>query len=116
MTPTPGEIWCAFADSPEKRPVVVVSREDLNGGGYVTIVPITSRKFDVRRNLPNCVPLLAGTFGLRVDSIAQAENTTLIAHSDLDMERGPIGELDAPTMRAVIKAIGNVIASDCEPA
>ena len=116
LIPAPGEIWYAFTDAAHRRPVIIVSREELNRGGYVTIVPVTSKKFDARKSLPNCVPLFASRFGLQVDSTAQAENITLVAHSDLDIDCGAIGELDRTTMRALIKAIGHVIASDCEPA
>jgi len=35
--------------------------------------------------------------------------------SEIDLASGPIGELDEFAMREVIKAIGYVMASDCEP-
>ena len=38
-----------------------------------------------------------------------------IAVVDLDLDQGPLGVLDEVRMRALIKAIGHVIASDCEP-
>lgn len=33
----------------------------------------------------------------------------------LDLASGPIGTLDALSLRGVVKAIGHVIESDCEP-
>lgn len=115
LTPRPGEIWYGYAGSGEKKRVIIVSREELNRGKYATIVPITSKKFEIRRGLANCVALSAGRFGLTKNCVAQAENITLVAHSDLDFDEGPIAELDGATMRALVKAIGNVIRSDCEP-
>jgi len=38
-----------------------------------------------------------------------------IEKSQLDFSNGPIGILDDTALRDVIKAIGHVIASDCEP-
>ena len=115
MTPRPGEIWYGYTTSGGKKRVVVVSREGLNRGNYITIVPITSKRFESRKRLPNCVPLHAGRFDLSENCVAQAENMTLLDQSDLDFDRGPIAELDGETMRDLVKAIGNVIGSDCEP-
>ncbi|HUU97242.1 MAG TPA: type II toxin-antitoxin system PemK/MazF family toxin [Phycisphaerae bacterium] len=114
MTARLGEIWYGYVGPERKRRVIIVSREELNRGAYATIVPITSRRFELRKKLPNCVPLFAGRFGLTKNCVAQAENITLVRHSDLDFESGPLAELDAITLRAVVKAIGNVIGADCE--
>ena len=115
MTPRLGEIWYGYTSSGERKRVIVVSREELNRGDYATIVPITAKKFAIRKSLPNCVPLPAGRFGLTEDSVAQAENITIVERADLDCEAGPIAELDGVAHRALVKAIGNVIGSDCEP-
>lgn len=115
MTPKPGEIWYGYTASGDKKRVIIVSREELNRGTYAVIVGITTKKFRQRKLLPNCVPLYAGRFGLTENSVAQAENITLVEYSDLDFQQGPIAELDRGTMRALVKAIGNVMASDCEP-
>ena len=40
----------------------------------------------------------------------------MIEPGELDLASGPIGVLDEFAMREVIKAIGYVMASDCEPA
>jgi mRNA-degrading endonuclease toxin of MazEF toxin-antitoxin module len=110
----PGEIYWANTDA-GVRPVVVVSREELNRGNWVVAVLITSAKFSLRSALPNCVPFRAGEFGLDKDCVAQAETISYIAASDLDLERGIRGVLDAERRRSLIKAIGHVIDSDCEP-
>jgi mRNA-degrading endonuclease toxin of MazEF toxin-antitoxin module len=111
---SPGEIYLAGTDA-GIRPVVVVSREELNRGNWIVAVLITSARFSSRSLLPHCVPFQAGEFGLDKDCVAQAETISYIAISDLDLDQGVLGVLDEARMRALIKAIGNVIASDCEP-
>jgi mRNA-degrading endonuclease toxin of MazEF toxin-antitoxin module len=111
----PGEIY--LADFPEAgpHPVIVVSREDLNRGHSALVVVCTSARFALRSRLPSCVPFQAGQFGFTVDCVAQCENILPIDKSQLDLETGPRGILDETTLREVVKAIGYVIESDCEP-
>src|SRR5262245_57657998 len=108
----PGEVY--MADFPEAgpHPVVVVSREALNRGRYVLTVVCTSARFAVRSTLPSCVPFRAGEFGFTADCVAQCENVLSIETIQLDLA---IGTLDAVALRSVVKAIGYVIESDCEP-
>lgn len=111
----PGEIY--IADFPEAgpHPVIVVSREELNRGHYALVVACTSSRFAVRSQLPSCVPFQAGQFGFTANCVAQCENILSIDKRQLDLNGGPIGVLDGMTLREVIKAIGYVIESDCEP-
>lgn len=112
----PGEIYMADFEQAGPHPVIVVSREALNRGRYALVVVCTSARFAVRRTLPNCVPFRAGQFGLTADCVAQCDNLLSIEKSQLDMAAGPLGVLDEMAMRDVIKAIGYVMESDCEPA
>jgi mRNA-degrading endonuclease toxin of MazEF toxin-antitoxin module len=111
----PGEVYVADFDQAGPHPVVVVSRQELNRGRYAVVVVCTSARLAVRNTLPNCVPLRAGQFGLTADCVAQCENILSVEMSQLDLAAGPLGVLDELTLRDVIKAIGYVIASDCEP-
>jgi mRNA-degrading endonuclease toxin of MazEF toxin-antitoxin module len=111
----PGEIYIAGFPEAGPHPVIVVSREGLNRGYYALVVACTSSRFSVRSKLPNCVPFQAGQFGLTVDCVAQCENILSIDKRQLDIETGPIGVLDEEALRDVVKAIGYVIGSDCEP-
>ena len=75
---------------------------------------------NVRSQLPSCVPFRAGEFGLTTNCVAQCENLLSIdlAQIDLaeiDLSSGPHGTLDEMAFRNVIKAIGYVRDSDCEP-
>jgi len=111
----PGEIFMADFAQAGPHPIIIVSRENLNRGRYVLAVLCTSARFATRRHLPNCVPFHSGQFGFTADCVAQCENITSIEKNDIDLVTGPIGTLDELTMREVIKAVGYVMESDCEP-
>ena len=102
-------------DQAGPHPVVIVSREDLNRGRYALVVVCTSARFSARSVLPNCVPFRAGRFGFTADCVAQCDNMLSIEKIQLDLSNGPLGVLDEMSMRDVIKAVGHVIESDCEP-
>jgi mRNA-degrading endonuclease toxin of MazEF toxin-antitoxin module len=114
LTVKRGEIYLATTD-PGIRLVIIVSREELNRGRRVVAVPVTSSNFATRPALPHCVPFQQGDFGLTKDCVAQAEAITCIALSEIDFDTGAIGTLDEIRLRAPIKAVGNMMASDCEP-
>jgi mRNA-degrading endonuclease toxin of MazEF toxin-antitoxin module len=87
----------------------------LNRGDYAVIVAFTTARQQQRRQLSNCVFFRAGVFGLPADCVAQCETISTVPIDQLDAGAGPIGKLDDATLRRVIKAIGFVIESDCEP-
>lgn len=109
----PGEIYMADLGEATRHPIIVVSREELNRGDRVVAILCTSQKLAIRSNLPHCVPFQAGQFGFGKDCVAQCENIFLVAKDDLD--QNPIGILSPAALRDVVKAIGHVIDSDCEP-
>ena len=111
----PGEIYLGDFGPAGPHPVIVASRESLNRGRYALVVPCTSSRFAVRSKLANCVPFRAGQFGFTVDCVAQCENMLSIEQAQLDLVRGPIGVLDTAALRTVVRAIGYVIGSNCEP-
>ncbi len=115
MAPRPGEIYWAYTGEDTPRPVVIVSREELNRGGYLVGLEFTSARVKERSTLPNCVPFRAGQFGLSKPCVAKGESITYLHESELDLESGVIGVLDADAIRAVVRAIGYVISAECEP-
>ena len=115
MSLTPGEVYWADLGDGERRPVIVVSREELNRGEYVVVVPLTSARLEARRNLPNSVPFQAGQYGFKKDCVAQAEAIASLHISYLDLETGAIGTLDSEDVRELTRAIGYVIAAELEP-
>jgi mRNA-degrading endonuclease toxin of MazEF toxin-antitoxin module len=111
----PGEIYMADLDVAGKHRIIVMSREDLNRGNDVLAVVCTSTRFAVRKTLANCVPFRAGQFGFTSDCVAQCENMLSVHKNQLDLAGGPVARLDDLTLRDVIKAVGYVTDSDCEP-
>lgn len=111
----PGELYWATLPNAPRHPVVVLSRQELNRGHNVLVALLTSSRFDERRFFPNCVPLLAGSFGLSKNCVIQAQSIFSLEQSDLDLDDGPIGRLDDSTHRALIRAAGYVLAAECEP-
>jgi mRNA-degrading endonuclease toxin of MazEF toxin-antitoxin module len=109
----PGEIHLADFEEMEPHPVVVVSREELNRGNGVAAVLVTSKKSEDRSRQPNCVPLRAGEFGLDKDCVAQAESLFSIRREELGEH---LGTLDDERWRALVRAVGNMMGSECEPA
>ncbi|MEW6366831.1 MAG: type II toxin-antitoxin system PemK/MazF family toxin [Acidobacteriota bacterium] len=111
----PGQIYTADFGPAGPHPVIIVSREELNRGRYVFVVPCTSSRFPARSKLPSCVPFQPGEFGFTVDCVAQCENIFSIDKEQIDFSSGPRGTLDSPAFRRIVKAIGHVIQSKCEP-
>ena len=109
----PGEIYMADLGEATPHPVIIISREDLNRGDRALAVLCTSQKLAIRSTLPHCVPFQAGQFGFTKDCVAQCENILLVAKDSLDAN--PLGILSDVALRDVVKAIGHVIDSDCEP-
>jgi mRNA-degrading endonuclease toxin of MazEF toxin-antitoxin module len=116
MTVKPGQIYWALLEGPSRRPVIVVSREELNRGEYVVAIPFTSRHLETRRHLPNCVPFHEGQFGLSKTCVAQAEGIAQVSKDELDLAGGPIGEVDAEALRSVMQAVAYVLGAHYEPA
>jgi mRNA-degrading endonuclease toxin of MazEF toxin-antitoxin module len=79
------------------------------------VVVCTSARFSIRQRLPHYVPFRAGQFGFTVDCVAQCANMLSIDKNQLDLAAGPVGKLDDLVLRDLIKAIGHVLDSDCEP-
>jgi mRNA-degrading endonuclease toxin of MazEF toxin-antitoxin module len=109
----PGEIYLADFEEMEPNPIVVVSREELNRGNWVAGVLITSKRFEERSKQPQCVSIRAGEFGLSKNCVAQGESLFSIRRQDLGDH---LGTLDEERWRALVKALGSMMGSECEPA
>ncbi len=83
MTLAAGDVYLADVFEGGTRPVVVVSRGELNRGTLFLVVPITSSRVAERRRYANYVFLPAGAGGLRADSIAVAHLVQPVRSDDL---------------------------------
>ena len=87
-----------------RRPVLVVSREQINQLlPVVNVIPLTSRKSDARMIYPNEVLLPAGMAGLRLDSIALCYQIRTLDKNRLEREVGELDEKDL--QQAILEAI-----------
>jgi hypothetical protein len=79
------------------------------------MVLCTTKRFAIRSKLRNCVSFQAGEFGMPSDCVAQCEAIYALEKGETDIASGLIGRLDSARLRDIIKAVGDVIDSDCEP-
>ena len=92
------------AEQAGRRPVLVISREQINQLlPVVNVIPLTSRKSASRVIYPNEVLLPAGVAGLRVDSIALCYQLRTLDKSRLERDWGELD--DANLRRRILEAI-----------
>ncbi len=91
----PGDVVQFVETASDDRFFIVVSQEQFNRGNYFVGVPITSQRFDKRRDLPNCVPFRKGEYGFSKDCVAQVEATSIVAKKYLRLER-PVAHVESP--------------------
>jgi mRNA interferase MazF len=83
-----------------RRPVLVISREEINQLlPVLNVIPLTSRKSAARTIYPNEVLLPVGTAGLNTDSIALCYQIRTLDRNRLERDWG---ELTDMTLRSEI--------------
>lgn len=92
------------AEQSGRRPVLVISREQINQLlPVVNVIPMTSRKSAERVIYPNEVLLPAGVAGLRVDSIALCYQIRTLDKSRLERDWGRLD--DVSLRREILEAL-----------
>lgn len=87
---TQGEVWqIDFAPSLD-RPGIIVSRDQLNRGSMVLVVPTTGTRVEERSRYGNNVFLKEGVGGLSEDSVAQSHLIQPVNVEDLMWRRGKL--------------------------
>lgn len=87
------------------RPIVVVSRDNLNGGSSVLVVPFSTAKLELRQSQRQFVHFRAGEHGLTKDCVAVADQITYVDKKLIDWRKDKIGHIDALGMDRIVKAI-----------
>ncbi len=78
-----------------RRPVLVISREEINQVlPVVNVIPLTSRKSEYRVIYPNEVLIHAGVAGLSLDSIALCYQIRTLDKSRLERDLGELNQKD----------------------
>lgn len=111
--PVRGDVFSARLDSTEgseqagTRPVVVISRDSINANSpVVVVVPLTDAS-NVKRAYPSHAHLAKGSGGLKMDSIAKAEQIRAIQVSRFV---GYYGRIDRDALGRIEEAIRITLA------
>jgi len=104
--PRQGDIWWTVFQEGWERPAVVVSRNELNRGRLVLVVPCTSSRVEERAAYPNNVLLPTGVGGLKRDTVAQAH---LVQPIETSLLRERLGRLNDEQLAEVLLALAWVI-------
>jgi mRNA interferase MazF len=111
--PVRGDVFSARLDPTEgseragTRPVVVISRDSINANSpVVVVVPVTDAA-NVKRLYPSHAELPKGSGGLKIDSIAKAEQIRAIQISRMV---GYYGRLDKEILDRLEEAIRITLA------
>lgn len=103
-SPRRGEIYRLKQDEVGKpRPVLVVSRGELNGGRTVTVVPFTTQQLEERALKKSNAIFEAGEGRLGERSAAKCGDVATIPISSLNV--GVVGEFDAQQMQKIDAAL-----------
>jgi mRNA-degrading endonuclease toxin of MazEF toxin-antitoxin module len=100
--PKQGEIWRALFYVGWERPSIIVSRNELNRGRLVLVVPCTSSRVQERVAYPNHVLIPSGTGELTRDTIAQ---THLIQPIEVSFLERKLGKLSIEQLAEILLAI-----------
>jgi len=96
--------------SGKKRPVVVVSRTDINGGKCVVCVPFYSQQLEKRRAWRFCAAFSRGEGNLDRDCVAKADQIMTVEKTYLS--GAPLGTFNEAQMDRVTRAIRYTIGDD----
>ncbi|HET6880433.1 MAG TPA: type II toxin-antitoxin system PemK/MazF family toxin [Pirellulales bacterium] len=92
-------------DGDKERPIVVVSRDELNRGDRVLVVPFYSQQLEKRAKQKWCAPFKIGEGGLKKDCVAKGDEIQLIDPTEILWARGKLVRFNAEQMARVILAV-----------
>jgi mRNA-degrading endonuclease toxin of MazEF toxin-antitoxin module len=87
------------------RPILIVGRNELNGGHSVLAVPFYSQQLDRRSGFKSCVLFRAGDSSLLKDCVAKTDEITLVHMSKIDIAAGPVDTVSDRTMERIDDAL-----------
>lgn len=102
MSPEQGEVWDIDFGEGYIRPGIVVTRNQLNQGRLILVVPCTASDVERRSRHANNVLLRADTGGLSANSVAQVH---LIQPVRRDYFISKRGKLDDEALGDVLQAL-----------
>lgn len=93
------------SDALKDRPIIIVSRDELNRGIGVLAVPFYSQQLEKRKTFKSCVHFSAGESGLPKECVAKCDEISEYDKTEIDFRRGPIGRAKPEKMRQIVDAI-----------
>lgn len=96
-------------DGEKARPIVIVSRDELNRGDRVLAVPFYSQQVEKRAKQKWCALFKAGEGGLKKDCVAKGDEIQLIDPIEILWRRGKLGRFNADQMDRVIIAVRHAL-------
>ncbi len=87
------------------RIIVIVSREEINGGHSVLAVPFTSQQLDKRKSLDYCAHFYPGEGGLELECVAKTDELSLYDKTHIRLADGPVGQFDKDQMERLCEAL-----------
>lgn len=82
----------------DRRFVVIVSRNEMNAGHSVMVVPFFSQQLDRRATFPSYAVFDKGEGGLLQPCAAKADELKTLDKSQIDFAAGPLGRFDEAQM------------------
>ena len=92
-------------DGDKERPIVVISRDELNRGDRILAVPFYSQQLEKRAKQKWCALFKAGEGGLKKDCVAKGDEIQLIDPAEILWARGKLGRFNAEQMARVTLAV-----------
>ena len=87
------------------RPILVLSRIELNGGKYLIVAPFTTKRLAERIGRPAFVLFEAGEFGLTERCVLQADQVAKLEFNQVNIAQGALGTLPDDRLAEVDSAI-----------
>jgi mRNA-degrading endonuclease toxin of MazEF toxin-antitoxin module len=97
-----GEVWEIDFAEEMRRPGIIVTRDELNRGRLLLVVPCTAAQVETRARFANHVVLNAGVGGLTQPSVAQVH---LLQPVDRSYFLRLLGRLDDEDLGRVLNAL-----------
>ncbi len=105
-TPQRGDIYRVRRDiAGKRRPVIIVSRTELNKGATVLAIPLTTAQFEKRMTQRSFVVFETGEGGLPEQSLAKCSDITTLRIADLDLANGYVGSLNENKMQRLFSPL-----------
>jgi len=111
--PRQGDVYRVIQGAEADHFAIVVSHAKFNRGSYIVAVPVTTKRIEQRKALPNCVFFASSDYCFSQECVARCEIISLLLKSDIDVASGPLARLTKEDIGRMVAAVGDVINATC---